>query len=132
MGPPLWPLLSHSLLLILMLIIHSGLRDPMLFMLTMNQVIITREMLMLMVMDMVMDIVTGHTDIIIMDMATDHTDIMDMAMVIMVIMDMVMVMVMAIMVTFMESKIHVCIKHCIISLPNTYVYIHLQNILKDS
>merc|ERR1712198_364552 len=120
MGPPLWPLLSHSLLLILMLIIHSGLRDPMLFMLTMNQVIITREMLMLMVMDMVMDIVTGHTDI------------MDMAMVIMVIMDMVMVMVMAIMVTFMESKIHVCIKHGIISLPNTYVYIHLQNILKDS
>merc|ERR1712098_481488 len=112
-----------------MLIIHSGLRDPMLFMLTMNQVIITREMLMLMVMDMVMDIVTGHTDIIIMDMATDHTDIMDM---IMVIMDMVMVMVMAIMVTFMESKIHVCIKHGIISLPNTYVYIHLQNILKDS
>merc|ERR1712198_475025 len=128
MGPPLWPLLSHSLLLILMLIIHSGLRDPMLFMLTMNQVIITREMLML----MVMDIVTGHTDIIIMDMATDHTDIMDMAMAIMVIMDMVMVMVMAIMVTFMESKIHVCIKHGIISLPNTYVYIHLQNILKDS
>merc|ERR1711872_920967 len=80
----------------IMLIVHSGLRDPMLFMLTMNQVIITREMLMLMVMDMVM------------------------------------VMVMAIMVTFMESKIHVCIKHGIISLPNTYVYIHLQNILKDS
>merc|ERR1719348_1504693 len=56
-----------------------------------------------------------------MDMVTDHTDIMVMDMVTMDITGMAMDMAMDIMVTSMESKIYVCIKHCTISLPNTVI-----------
>merc|ERR1712098_808708 len=46
-------------------------------------------------------------------------------------MGMAMDMVMDIMVTCMESKIYVCIKHCIISLPNTNIKLRYCKIQRE-